>query len=177
MKKMIIALIVALFVITPYVNAETIDYSIIKAMTDEDIESLIIFAQSELYVRNLVGDNENVTVLNENGLSIILTTYSVDNDSWFFDPGLVIDCIIVNTSENDYEASVPKAAINGWEVETLAYFEVTSGHKAKDSITLDMEGADISSHDEIETIELWFSYGKPDEFKRTEVGPITLRFK
>lgn len=171
MKK-IFALALALILLAAAALAE-IDWA---SMDDATIQAEINNAHSELVKRELVGNTENVTVFDEAGITIVFKTMEVDDEDWAYKPALVVNTTIVSESSKDMEIGIHNAAINGWEVDNTGYYEIAAGHKEKVSLKFKLEDADVTSFDELETLEISFVYDKGD-YNYTHTDPVTIQFK
>lgn len=172
MKKLV-ALALALVMLCSTAYA-AVDWG---SMTDDEILAEIDNAKNELVKRELTGNTDNITVVNEAGVTIVFKSYEIDKSSWWFSPALLVKYTIVNQSEDDYEMFVDNIAINGWEVESSGYCAAAAGHKAKGELMFDLEAAEVSDLDELETIEISFHYQVPNEFKYNYTEPITIVFE
>ena len=74
------------------------------------------------------------------------------------------------------EGSINVAAINGWEVDHTGYIEISAGHKKKDELKFDLAGADVESADQLETLEINFTYTISGLYTFTDTKPVTIYF-
>lgn len=146
------------------------------SMTADEIFAEIDNAKAELLKRELIGNTDNYTVFDEADVTIVFKGYTITTDYWLYETTLVIDFTIVNQSENDYEIFIDNAAINGWEVDNMGYCSAAAGHKAKGQLWFDLEDAEITTQDELETLEISFRYELPDQRKYAHTESVTLFF-
>lgn len=168
MKKLAAIILIALLIIP---TAYAIEW---KDMTDEEIIAEINKAKAELLIRGLIGVDGNITVVDESGITIVITSLSLDTSYWAYNPALFIDYIIVNESDDDHDCYIDNLAINGWEVDTVGYCSAAAGHKAKGTIKVDAKSADIAVFDDIEALEISFIYEDKNGYKHTP--PVTVYF-
>lgn len=174
MKKLFV-IVLSLLLVGCFALAESIDWA---NMTDEEVNTVIDNGKAEIERRGLIGNTENITVFDENGVSIIITSFAIDTESWIYQPCLTVDFIITNTSNDDYKIYIDNVAINGWEVEYTGYAEVAAGHKAKDKFLFKLADSDVETEEQLETFEISFFYPKPGTtFDYIYTNPITINIK
>ena len=171
--KRLFAILIALLLCSCAL-AEGLD---LASMTDDDIYTLIDTAHSEIERRGLLGNTENVTVFDEQGITIVFSSFDVDPDNWLYKPALVAKGKVVNTSGNDMAIYIDNVAINGWEVESMGMVDIQAGHKEKEEFQFKLEDADVTALDELETMELTFHYKDPETGKYVYTEPVTINFK
>lgn len=172
MKKLL-ALLLALLLIGSIALAEAVDFA---SMTDDDLNALIDSAKAEVERRDLTSNTENVTVFDAQGVTIVITSFEVDDDSWLYKPSLVAQLKAVNTSANDLSIYIDNVAINGWEVGNTGLVDIAAGHKEKDKFEFNLEDADVTTLDELETIEIKFHYQDPVNGGYLYTDPVTINF-
>lgn len=174
MKKFL-AIILALALVGCVALADGIDWA---SMTDDEVNSAISSAKAEIERRGLVGDVENKTVFDENGVSIIITSFDFVTDDWSYNPCLTANIKAINTSDDAYEIYIENVAINGWETDHSGYVDIAAGHKEKGDFRFKLEDADVGAMEEIETFEISFYYEKPgNTFEYVHTDPIVINFK
>lgn len=173
--KKIIATMAALTLMSNIVAYSEIDWA---SMDDATIQAEIKNAQDELAKRNgssSVGGVEGAVIFDAEGVKATVQSYGVGDYMGTAD-SLKIDFLVENTSSKDMGFSPSMVSINGWEVDYVCYVDIAAGHKSKERILLLLSDANISSIDEVETVELAFTY--PDEnYDYHQTDTVTLKFK
>lgn len=170
-KLMTILLTVFLLCTTAY--AEGIDWA---SMTDEEIQAIIDAGQEELHSRKGSegeSDADTKIILDYDGLTVTVTDIHVESDWMYTDGALVVDVVIDNGSNRNYGANGTTVSINGWQVDSLAYFEVKAGKKMKDSFKFNLADAEISTLEEVESIEFVFTVFD-DDYNYIEQEPTRI---
>ncbi|MBQ1790533.1 MAG: hypothetical protein II008_10155 [Oscillospiraceae bacterium] len=173
MRKLF-ALLLVLLLIGGIAIAETVDYT---SMTDEDIYQLIDSAKAEIERRGLIGNAENATVFDEQGVTIVITSFEINTDHWMYKPALVVRVTAVNTSNKDMSICVDNAAINGWEVDQEGMIDLAAGHREKAKFVFNLEDAEVTIADELETLEIKFYYYTPESRDVVYTDPVTVTFQ
>lgn len=110
----------------------------------------------------------NPVMLNaDEGIKIVATDAMFDHSELFDDYKLKFDITITNNSKKDYTLVCSKAYINGWEVETVGYIDITAGMKKKDTISIDLKDVEMLTADSIKDlkeIKVNFRYYPTDNF-------------
>ena len=158
MKKLF-ALVITLVMImsaAAFAAPETVD---LVEMTQDELNDLINRAKIEL--RKFGNASEAGTVILDHD-GILVKFAGVD----FGFMGLEFKLIIENNSQSVVRISADKMYINGWETMPLLSAEVESGKKSRETIdAMNAEkDADVSSADDLETVEFIFEIREPDSY-------------
>lgn len=168
----VIAATVALGLMGSHCAFAAVDWA---SMDDATIQAEIANAQAELAKRSGSESTVDGAVLFDvEGVKATVQSYGVgsymdDNDS------LQLNFIVENNSGKDMEFYIEKVSINGWEVDHIGYIEIGAGHKAKGDFKLLLSDANISSIDEVETVEVSFNYAD-ENYDYHYTDSITLNF-
>jgi len=146
------------------------------SMDDATIQAEIANAQAELAKRGGSASGIDGAVLFDvEGVKATVQSYSLD-DYVDENDALQIDFVVENNSDKNFEIYVNTSSINGWQVEHVGYIEIEAGHKAKEHFKLLLTDANISTIEEVETVELSF-YCDDADYNSYDVPPVTLNFK
>ena len=171
----VIAAAVALGLMGSHCAFAAVDWA---SMDDATIQAEIANAQAELAKRSggdVAGSVEGTVIFDAEGVKATVQSYGV-GDYMDTADALQIDFLVENTSNKDMEFSPAMVSINGWEVDYMCYVEIGAGHKAKDRILLLLSDANISSIDEVENVELAFTY-HDDNYDYYQTDIVKLNFK
>ena len=58
----------------------------------------------------------------------------------------------------------------------MGYAEAAAGHKAKGQFTLDMQGAEITTYEELESLDVSFHYQIPNSYDYAYTDTVTVDF-
>ncbi len=164
--KRVLAILCSLMLISSFAWAE--DYS---AMTTEELHTAIDLMRNELLKRDLV-IGEKLLLFEEGGVSLYLTgKYEVSKNGI-----LDLETLLINDNNEKVEvfADDNTASINGWDVACHPSIDANPGKKSKGRFQIWLVGAEISTYEEIEELELRLHYRIGKECTRFE--PITLQF-
>lgn len=157
MKKVLSLVFVMLFVTLLFsVAFAEID---LKAMTDSELEALIIAAQTELSGRSSAFSNPNV-ISDKNGLKWTISSVEMIQLTTY----VKIHTIFENHSTEDVIINVNSINVNGWDIAAIVYTNISSGKKAKIDVTFDLTDADIQSPGEIKSIDFNITVINPSTF-------------
>lgn len=146
-------------------------------MTDEQLHAIIDSARNELAKREIVLDGKTL-LFEKEGVSVYLT-------SDFKSDALVTDSmhymraqvIVVNDSDRNVSVAIDSMAVNGWDVNSSGFSKIAAGKKQKDDLAFNAVDTDVTSVEEIETIEITFRLSDADTYKFfADVDPISLHF-
>lgn len=93
---------------------------------------------------------DKTTVYEDNNVSIVFTGITGDDD------GYDINLEIQNLSSRSLEVQVNETSINGYMVDPTCSIEVAAGKKAKDKMSIEYSGAEMTPIKEIKNIETKF---------------------
>lgn len=148
------------------------------SMDDATIQAEIKNAQDELTKRNggnTAGGVEGAVIFSAEGVTATVQSYGAGDYMGTAD-SLQIDFLVENSSNKNMEFSPSMVSINGWQVDYVCYVEIGAGKKSKQNIKLLLSDANISTVDEVETVELSFVY--PDEnYDYHQTDTVVLNFK
>ena len=173
MKK-ILTVVLALLLLCSSCLAEGLDYA---SMTDTQLHDIVDAARNELTKRELVAEGKTL-LFERNGVSVYLTSdFKADSfhtDSMHF---MRASVIVVNDSDINVRVGVESMSVNGWEVSNSGFSSVSPGKKLKDELTFNAVDTDITTVEEIETIEITFRLSNADTYMFfADVPAITLHF-
>ncbi len=172
--KRTLALLFALLMLCGTCLAEGLDY---PSMTDEQLHAVIDAARNELSKRELVLDGKTL-LFEKEGVSVYLTSdFKADTivtDSWHY---MRASVIVVNDSDLNVRVGIDSMSVNGWEVSCTGFSSVAPGKKSKDELYFNALDTDVTSVEEIETVEITFRLANADTYMYfADVEPITLHF-
>lgn len=172
--KRTLALLFALLMLCGTCLAEGLDY---PSMTDEQLHAVIDAARNELSKRELVLDGKTL-LFEKEGVSVYLTgdfkEDSFTTDSLHY---MRAEVIVVNDSDLNVRVGIDSMSVNGWEVSCSGFSAVSAGKKVKDELYFNAVDTDVTSVEEIETVEITFRLSNADTYKFfADVEPITLHF-
>lgn len=133
----------------------------LKGMSDGELSALIAQAQQELNSRKAAGGDERIVLYDANGICWYITDYEESDWSSY----LTINSIVENTSDKNVTLSVDALSVNGWDVSTFVYAQVSAGKKAKEEISFDLSDASVEKASEITTMEVAIQILNSDSFK------------
>lgn len=79
--------------------------------------------------------------------------------------------IVVNDSDINVRVGVESMSVNGWEVSNSGFSSVSPGKKLKDELTFNAVDTDITTVEEIETIEITFRLSNADTYMFLRMCP------
>lgn len=173
MKKFLTVLL-ALLLLCGSCLAEGLDYA---SMTDAQLHDIVDAARNELTKRELVAEGKTL-LFEHDGVSVYLTgdfkADSLHTDSMHF---MRASVIVVNDSDINVRVGVDSMSVNGWEVSNSGFSSVSPGKKLKDELTFNAVDTDITTVEEIETIEITFRLSNADTYMFfADVPTVTLHF-
>lgn len=171
MKRVILLAVILLLSV---VFAAAAEINVVD-LTDDELHDVINRASAELEQRTLAADPKNTVIFDELGTTITVTGYEV-KDKAYYKSTLVLYITIVDSMDIGIEGSIDVAAINGWEVDSTGYIEISAWHKKKDELKFDLAGADVESADQLETLEINFTYTISGLYTFTDTKPVTIYF-
>lgn len=142
----------------------------LSTMSDEELTTLIADAQQELNSRKTTDQAEQPVLYDDNGVKWYITGY--DMSSW--SSYLTINCVVENESNVDITLSVDTLTVNGWDVSSWFYAQVSAGKKTKEELSFDFEDASISGVDEITSMEATFRIYNSNTYKDIDEQHITF---
>lgn len=164
MKKL--ALVLAMLLLFASACAEGFDFA---SMDDATLQAVFEGAQAELQRRNskfLVDQDEWTIYLTGN-------YEEYGSDSYYAE----LETIVENHSDRNIDVTIESAAINGLDVYCSNIYETGAGESQQSTLDVCLSDANITSYDEIETIELVISINDAETFETIKLlDPITLTF-
>ena len=149
--------------------AEGLDYA---SMTDDQLHAIVDAARNELAKRELVAEGDTL-LFEKDGVSVYLTSDFEANSYG----RMRAKVVIINDSDKNMGVGIDSLCVNGWELTTLGFSTVSAGKKSKDELYFDGEDAEITSVEEIETIEITFHTYDGDTYQTiSKIDPVTLHF-
>lgn len=149
MKRFLCLLLVALM-ISPVALADT-DYS---AMSTEELHKIIDLARNELFRREQhFEDGQKTVLIDLDEITLYLTGEKKTSGKYLY-----YDAILINNSDKEVSVTIDDCYINGWASFGMAMGSLNAGKKMKGDITFGFGNAEISSYEEIETLEFVLSY-------------------
>ena len=142
----------------------------LSTMSDDELTALIADAQQELNSRKATDETEQPVLYDDNGIKWYITGY--DMSSW--SSYLTIDCVVENESNVDITLSVDTLTVNGWDVSSWFYAQVSAGKKTKEELSFDLEDANISGVDEITSMEAAFKIYNSNTYNDIDEQHITF---
>lgn len=170
MLKKIVCLLIAVMLCLPvYACAEY--YS---SLSTEDLYTMIDQAKAELLKRELI-EAEKAVIIDADGISITLTGDISLTTSYDGSMKLSLGILVINSSDMEIGVSVDELYVNGWEESTLCTFSLAPGKKAKNVLEMYHvdEDADLTSLDELETIEFHCHTYDPDSYRTLSNDIVT----
>lgn len=168
----VILLAVVLLLSVVFAAAAEPDY---VNMTDEELQDMVNRASAELEQRTTAAGPENTVIFDALGTTITVTGVEVKK-TWNYNTGLILHTTIVSASDYSIEGIIINSAVNGWEVDHTGIIEISAGHKEKADFSFDLEGAEIETLEQVETLELSFSYTIAGRYVYTDTKPVTIYF-
>jgi hypothetical protein len=132
-------------------------------------------ASAELEQRALGSNPENKVIFDGLGTTITVTGMEMKK-TLYYDPGLVLYATIVNTSDLGLEGIVNVSVVNGWEVEHTGLIDISAGHKEKAEFSFDLAGIEVESMEQLDTLEISFSYTISGLNMFTDTKSVTIDF-
>lgn len=174
MGKKLIGLLVVLMVLCSTCSAEGLDYA---AMSSEQLHVVIDAARNELAKRELTLA-ENTVLFEQDGVTVYLTSGfkadAIATDTMHF---MRAGVVVVNDSERNINVAIDSMAVNGWDVNSVGFSKIAAGKKQKDELTFNAADTDITTVEEIETVEITFRLSDADTYMFfADVAPITLHY-
>ena len=170
--KRVILLTVVLLVCAVFTALAERDYA---NMTNDELYQIINQVNAEIEKRNLSANPENTVIFDALGTTITVTGVEVKK-TWNYNTGLILHTTIVSASDYSIKGMIINSAVNGWEVDSTGIIEISAGHKEKADFSFDLEGAEVETLDQVETLELSFSYTIAGRYVYTDTKPVTIYF-
>ena len=142
----------------------------LKGMSDAELSALISQAQQELNSRRAASGEEQIVLYNANGIYWYITDYEESDWTSY----LTINSIIENKSDKNVTLSIDTLSVNGWDVSTFVYAQVSAGKKAKQEIAFDLSDASVEKASEITTMEAAIQLLNSDSYKT--IDEVTVEF-
>lgn len=142
----------------------------LKGMSDSELSALIAQAQQELNSRKAAAGDEQIVLYDANGIIWYITDYEESDWSSY----LTINSIVENKSDQNVTLSVDTLSVNGWDVSTFVYAQVSAGKKAKQEISFDLSDASVEKASEITTMEVAIQILNSDSYKT--IDEVTVEF-
>lgn len=171
MKRFLaIILVLILFIPETVAFAANIDW---KSMSDQEIVDSINAGRIELASRQTDAP-DHITIINQDNIEVYLTgNYSYDSYGDTID--LYLEAVVVNGTNFTLNISDNGCCVNGWNVDTSGIYETPANRKQKDSFTLRISDADISTFEEITDIDFVLTaYEKDNYSNRFDLSPFTF---
>ena len=142
----------------------------LKGMSDTELSALISQAQQELNSRRAASGEEQIVLYNANGIYWYITDYEKSDWTSY----LTINSIVENKSDKNVTLSIDTLSVNGWDVSTFVYAQVSAGKKAKQEIAFDLSDASVEKASEITTMEAAIQVLNSDSYKT--IDEVTVEF-
>ena len=107
---------------------------------------------------------------NANGIYWYITDYEKSDWTSY----LTINSIVENKSDKNVTLSIDTLSVNGWDVSTFVYAQVSAGKKAKQEIAFDLSDASVEKASEITTMEAAIQVLNSDSYKT--IDEVTVEF-
>lgn len=176
MKRFFCLLIAALLMFGSSAVASSVDFT---TMTTEEILALIDTARIELTQRD-IQSQEKAVIFDQDGVTVALSGKNNVEQSYDGSYKLTMGFVVTNASDQNIIFEIDDMYVNGWLTTPFEMTTVSAGKKAKDQIEkyhID-EDCDITSLEEIETIEFHMSLFNADSYANIAQDIIiTINFK
>ena len=150
MKKVVSVILAAALILAMPCAGADLDYS---SMSDSELQAVVDSARTELFQRKQREENGNLIICDADGVQVALTGNFKDS------PGTMVrlEITIVNNSNLTVSTILDKGYINSWEVSSgMSGSGLLPGKKERGDLWFNLEGAGISSIDEIEDMSFIF---------------------
>lgn len=128
--------------------AQNIDWD---AMSDQEIANEI---NSRAVIASRMPDSaDHLTIANQNGVEVYLTRRYRIEKSYNGKDYIIMEAVVVNGLNDPISITNDGCCINGWAVETEGIFDVPANSKKKDTITMCLTDAEISTLEEITDVD------------------------
>ena len=102
-------------------------------------------------------NSEPLVVYDKDGHRLTLTNMRAGNYS-NYKLSVVFDAVYENNSDGTTRLEINGSFVNGWDTGALRSSDTTPGHKEKFDIVIGLDNTDLTSIEDIETIEFVFGY-------------------
>lgn len=147
-----------------------------KSLTTEEIHRIVDLGRNELATRDLIAA-ENLVLVDVDNVQLYLTG---KYEMWGGNHGskyMKLHGVFVNNSEYKIGINIDDSYINGWDAHASGFSSIEPGKKARVTIDVCVEEADVSCFEEVQDWEVSFHTFDGDSYRTmTKLDPIVVRF-
>lgn len=147
-----------------------------ESLTTEEIHRIVDLGRNELATRDLVAA-ENLVLVDVDNVQLYLTG---KYEMWGGDHGskyMKLHGVFVNNSEYNIGISIDDSYVNGWDAHASGFSSIEPGKKARVTIDVCVEEADVFCFEDVQDWEVSFHTFDGDSYQTmTNLDPIVVRF-